>query len=85
MTNRINARLDDQLAQKLERIRQLTGKNTSAILKTAIDRYYATLQATETNHGDVLRRSGFIAAGDGERNLSTDYKRTLTHSLSRKT
>lgn len=85
MAGRINARLDAQLALKMERIRELTGKNTSAILKAAIDRYYESLQAGAANPGEALRRSGFIGSGKGDPDLSSNYKRALTSSLSRKT
>ncbi len=85
MAGRINARIDAQLTQKLERIRDLTGKNTSAILKAAIDRYYESLQEADAKPGDALRRSGFIGSGKGEPDLSSTYKRRLSQSLSRKT
>ena len=83
MTARINARLDDETASRLERLQEKTGKSASAILKEALRQYLDSVEGPARPY-DALLASGFIGSGTGEPNLSTDYKRILTESLARK-
>lgn len=85
MTERINARVDPELAQKLDEIRRATGKNTSMIIKEAIERYHATLPRDVATPGEALRRVGLIGAGEGDPDLSRDYKSILADLLADKT
>lgn len=85
MATRINARIDQELADKLEQIQRITGKSTSAILKAALDRYYERVQQDQVSPGEALRKLGFVASGKGTRELSSNYKKILTESLAKKT
>ncbi len=86
MSSRINARVDDELAKKVEELRRLTGKSASAIIKAALEAYFETVKgSSEVRPRHVLEQAGFIACVHGEPNLSRDYKRELSDSLGRKT
>jgi hypothetical protein len=86
MSSRINARVDDELAQKVEELRRITGKSASAIIKAALEAYFDTVKGSnEVRPRSVLEQAGFIACANGEPNLSRDYKRALRDSLSSKT
>lgn len=86
MSGRINARLDDELAEKVEELRRITGKSVSALIKAALEAYFENVKGSNAvRPGRVLEQAGFIACASGEPNLSRDYKRTLGDSLSSKT
>ena len=80
---RINARLDHKLSQKLAELRKLTGKSTSEVLKTALELYHERA-AQPRSPLQILEQHGFCASGEGEPDLSRDYKQLLTRSLERK-
>lgn len=83
MAARINARLDDDLAEKLEQIRKSTGKSTSTILKDALKMYFARAAPAKRRPIEIMREIGFIGSGKGGPNLSTDYKKILAESWTR--
>lgn len=80
---RINARLDEALSQKLAELRRVTGKSTSEVLKSALELYHQRA-ARQRSPQQILAQHGFLASGDGEPELSRDYKRLLTEDLERK-
>jgi predicted transcriptional regulator len=84
MAQRINARIDDELAEKLEQLSKLTGKSTSAIVKLALDAYYDRIHMESAYPRQALLASGFVGCADGDPGLSTDYKDELKRSWSRK-
>lgn len=83
MARRINARIDEELAEKLAEIERITGQGTSTIIKLALDAYIERLRATTAlpEHG----LADFIGCADGDAALSTDYKESLSASWTRKT
>lgn len=81
MSHRINARLDDELARKVDELCKLTGQSASAIIKVALEAYYERTRAAGMSPRAVLERSGFIGCAEGDSNLSTDYKRLLETSM----
>jgi len=81
---RINARLDDERASKLEYLRATTGQTLSDVVKEAIDHYYAEVSGAAVRASEVLARNGFIGCADGDEGLSADYKRLLSESLDAK-
>jgi hypothetical protein len=86
MSNRINARMDDELARKVEELRRITGKSASAIIKAALEAYFDSVKGgNAVRPRRVLEQAGFIACANGGANLSRDYKRALRDSLSSKT
>jgi predicted transcriptional regulator len=81
MTTRINARLDPDLARKLEALTKRTGQSTTDILKASLEAYYVAV-TREGKPAALL--ADFVASADGPRNLSEDYKDELTRSWRRK-
>jgi hypothetical protein len=81
MTERINARIDAELARKIESLKELTSKSTTEIVKDAIEAYHRQLVA---DRGAAQLLDGFIASGEGPSDLSSNYKAELTLALGRK-
>jgi hypothetical protein len=81
MTERINARLDEDLAHKLDYLRKRTGATTSEVLRASLEAYYD--QVTGSDEPAKLL-SAFIGCAEGPRNLSTTYKQDFARSLGAK-
>ena len=81
MTKRINARLEPELARKVDTLRKRTGQSTTDIVKASLEAYYVTV-AGDTK--PAARLADFVGCASGPRTLSTDYKQELTRSLLRK-
>ena len=79
MTERLNARIDRELARKVKVLRERTGRSTTEIVKASIEAYY---QAYSVEPVHLL--SDFIGCARGPKDLSTTYKTTLTASLEKK-
>jgi hypothetical protein len=76
---RINARLDDSYAQKIDYLKQATGLSLSGLVRESVERYYHEVRAqAERQHNEL---DGLVGAFDGRpdtpTNLSEDYKRWL--------
>jgi len=84
MAHRLNARVDDELAAKVEALRRLTKKSTTDIVKAAIELYYDTVRGTGGRAADLLEQAGFIGCADGPEDLSESYKDELASSLADK-
>jgi hypothetical protein len=82
---RINARLDAEVAEKLEALRRRTGRSTTEIICVALERLYESEIRGPTDAASILRKTGFIGSGTGSEDLSTDYKSILSKSLGQKT
>lgn len=82
MTSRINARISDELAQKLAKLRRRTGRTTTEILSASIDAYYTQAMAEEVPAAALL--GDFIGSGEADEGLSQDYKAVLEDELGRK-
>jgi len=77
MTKRLNARLDDDLADKLERLQRRTNKNVTEIVRESIE-LYARLAEDEPNRArSQFEASGFIGCGEDGADLSASYKSLL--------
>jgi metal-responsive CopG/Arc/MetJ family transcriptional regulator len=84
MSSRINARIDDELARKIEALSRATGKSASAILKAALEAYLERPELSAEAR-PMLALAGFVGCASGDAELSSTYKRSLTKSLSTKT
>jgi hypothetical protein len=82
MSTRLNARIDAELARKVALLRAKTKQSTTDVVRAALECYYE--QVTKVPTADALRSSGFVGCADGPSDLSSDYKRHLIDSLSRK-
>ncbi len=81
MTTRVNARIDQELAKKLDLLRRSTGKTTTEIVASSIEAYYRAMTSS-SDAAELL--AGFIGSGDAPAGLSEDYKSALRASLRRK-
>lgn len=83
MSRRVNARIDEDLAEKLAEIERLTGQGTSAIIKQALDAYIEQVRAKAVDPTQAL--GDFIGCAEGEPDLSSHYKEKLRDSWGKKT
>lgn len=81
MTARVNARIDHELAKKLDELRRATGKTTTEIVAVSIEAYYHAMTSSSDAAGLL---ADFIGSGDAPEGLSEDYKSALGDSLRRK-
>ncbi|MEH1959008.1 MAG: CopG family transcriptional regulator [Nostoc sp.] len=81
---RINARLDEEYADKLAYIQQQTNQAVTDVIKSAIELYYQQLQQEQKNALSVLIQTGFIGCGQADPDLSVNYKSILRDGLEAK-
>lgn len=81
MTRRINARLDAEVARKVDALRRQTGQSTTEIVKASLEAYYVVMTRDQ---GAAVRFADFVGSAKGPRSLSSNYKKTLQRSLARK-
>jgi len=80
---RINARLGASSEEKIEKIKRITNKSTTDIIKESIDLYYKSLSFdAKANNSKLLRSLAGIS--EGPKDLSLNYKDYLTKDLSKK-
>jgi predicted transcriptional regulator len=85
MTHRLNARIDDELAAKLEHIRRRTNQSITEVVRASIELYYERFRENSARTAQILRETGFTGCGEGDEDLSTTYKQHLSEALSNKT
>jgi hypothetical protein len=85
MTNRINARLDPELAAKVEEIRRQTGMTITEIVEAALVAWTTQGLASRSGPSRAFAAAGFIGSGSGPRHLARDAKRVLRQTLRNKT
>ena len=81
---RINARLDDERAEKLRQLRVSTQLGIGEIVRRAIDLLHRQQAERSRKKVDDLLSSDFIGCAEGPGDLAGNYKRYLTESLSGK-
>lgn len=84
MTTRLNARIDEELAAKLEHLRRRTNRSTTEIVRASIELYYERVREAEQSSERILRETGFVGCAEAEPDLSATYKTHLEESLSSK-
>jgi predicted transcriptional regulator len=87
MSTRINARLDRELAKKLQRAQATTHKSVTEIVSESLEQYCDVLIASDSGRLTPYQRmadAGFIGCAEGSADLSTTYKSELAESLGRK-
>ena len=75
---RVNARLDAEESELLERARTRTGKSTSAIIKEALRLYCADLP--KESPLEIFAKHGVVGAVSGPEDLSENYKERIDFS-----
>ncbi|MEH2380163.1 MAG: CopG family transcriptional regulator [Nostoc sp.] len=83
-TMRINARLDEEYADKLAYIQQQTNQAVTDVIKSAIELYYQQLQQEQKNALSMLIQTGFIGCDQADPDLSVNYKSILRDGLEAK-
>jgi Arc/MetJ-type ribon-helix-helix transcriptional regulator len=81
---RLNARLPEELARKLEALEQATQQSTSDVVRAALERYFEEICGPGRSARDAVLRSGLVGCGEAEADLSATYKSRLHESLGRK-
>ncbi|TVP83305.1 MAG: CopG family transcriptional regulator [Thioalkalivibrio sp.] len=81
---RVNARLDEAHTRKLDEICRRTGHSRTAVLRAAIDHYYAQQTQEPRQPAAILKQNAFIGCGEADSELARNYKRELTESLTEK-
>lgn len=81
MTERLNARIDAELARKVLHLRDVTGKSTTEVIKASIDAYYERVAG---GHRSAKALADFVGSAQGSPELSSSYKAALSDSLERK-
>ncbi len=84
-SNRINARLDDALARRVDLVRKRKHRSVSQIVQESLARYCDDELDGGGEALAILKTAGFIGCAEGPEDLSADYKQALTRSLRRKT
>lgn len=79
---RINARLGDEVARKLDYLAERTQQSTSDVVRESIAAYYRELEESPARPAEAL--SEFVGCVDGPRDLSSKYKEELERSLTDK-
>lgn len=85
MTKRLNARLDDDLAEKLDLLQRRTRKNVTEIVRESIELYYRHTKEATDGARHLLEASGFVGCADAEVDLSARYKDLLADLAAAKT
>ncbi len=81
---RLNARIDADLAARVKKVQQRTGKSMTEVIHDALNKY--CLDSSETQPlGALLHEVGLTGCVEGPSDLSTTYKKRLSSSLSVKT
>jgi hypothetical protein len=74
--------MDAELARKVKYLRERTKKTTTEVVAASIEAYFE--QASKrVRPADVLR--DFVGSGNGDPDLSSNYKAKLGRSLAKKT
>lgn len=81
---RVNARLDEAHAAKLDYLKRATGLAVSDIVKRGIDLAYEEAKHATSSPLDVLTEAGFVGSAEGPADLSERYKEELAELLSAK-
>jgi hypothetical protein len=85
MTMRLNARIDDQLAEKIERLRRRTNMSITDIVRASIELYYERFHDRDGGGAQrALEDAGFIGCAEADPDLSSTYKERLRESLATK-
>ncbi len=81
---RLNARLDAEMSEKVEYLKEVTQESLTRIIKQALDLYYLEVSAGKERPIDRMRQNGFVSCGTGPEDLSKNYKLYLEEGLSEK-
>jgi predicted transcriptional regulator len=81
---RLNARLPEELARKLEALERATGQSTSNVVRSALERYFDEICGPGRSARDAILASGLVGCGEADADLSMTYKSTLREGFGQK-
>lgn len=81
---RINARIEEEQAKKLESLKQTEHMTTTQVVKQALDYYFEHKKLKHKSGIQQLLDSNFIGCAEGPEDLSENYKEYLAQSLEQK-
>jgi predicted transcriptional regulator len=84
VSERLNARIDDELARKLETLRRRLGMSTTDIVRRSIEHFYEVSVRSEASPAAIIEASGLVGCAEGAEDLSTRYKDELASTLAGK-
>lgn len=84
MSNRINARLDPELAARVDELRRQTGMTLTEIVEAALLAWTEQQATSASRPARAFAAAGFIGCGKGPRNLARNAKQALAQSLKSK-
>jgi len=77
MTRRLDMPVDEELARKLDALRDLTGQTTGELVRAALELYYDRVRQGAGAYRQ-LEDVGFIGCAEGPEDLSENYKAALS-------
>ena len=80
---RINARLDPESEEKIKRIKEVTHKSTTDIIKESVNLYYSQLKCDAKSNNQKLLKS-LSGISTGPEDLSDNYKNYIYSDLEKK-
>jgi hypothetical protein len=80
----ITLNLSEEQWQKITFIQQHSSENILALLEITINQQYEKLQVADPDPIKGWQESGFIGCGKSDADLSTNYKKILKETWSRK-
>jgi hypothetical protein len=84
LPKRLNARLDEETAKKIEFLQKSTKHNTTDVIRMALELYYKAVVNEQMQARQNLLESPFIGCIQDDEELSKNYKTILTKSLKAK-
>lgn len=84
MSTRLNARIDDDLAEQLQQLSRQSGKTLTEIIVAAIRAWTRQELRKRTSAAEVFTKAGFVGSGKGPRDLARNSKQYIARSLKRK-
>lgn len=81
MSERLNARIDEELARKLTALQRRLGLTTTEIVRRSIEQMYEQAFSEGESPAAAIMAAGLIGCASGPPDLSTSYKGELAPSL----
>ncbi len=81
---RINARLDEEHAAKLDYLLEASRQKVTDVVKHGIDLYYDEIKRREGEGARRILQSSFIGCAEGDEKLSAHYKELLSEGIGEK-
>lgn len=84
MSERLNARIDEELSRKLATLKRVLRISTTEVVKRSIEHYYEATMSSGASAAERLGASGLIGCARGPKDLSVNYKDELARALAKK-